>query len=117
MKKLIKLLLICILVIIAIQTAVLADNSIDTDFELGTTSAIHESDSMISTTVGTLQVIGSVVSVVALSIIGIRYMFSSLEEKAQMKGVIIYYIIGAALVFATSNILSVVWNAINSIGE
>lgn len=115
MKKTIKLLLICILVIITIQSIVLADNSIDTDFELGTTSGIHENDDIIGNIVGKLQVIGSVLSVIALCVIGIRYMLSSLEEKAEMKGVIIYYVIGAVLIFATSNILSVVYNAINSV--
>lgn len=115
MKKTIKLLLICILVIITIQSTVLADNSIDTNFKLGNTTAIHESDDIIGNIVGKLQVIGSVLSVIALCVIGIRYMLSSLEEKAEMKGVIIYYVIGAVLIFATSNILSVVYNAINSV--
>lgn len=115
MKKLIKLLLICILIIIAIQSTVFADDSINTDFELGTTLGIHENDDIIGNIVGKLQVVGSVISVVALCVIGIRYMLSSLEEKAEMKGVIIYYVIGAILIFATSNILSVVYNAINSV--
>lgn len=115
MKKLIKLLLICILLIIVIQSVVFADNSIDTDFNLGTTSAIHESDDMIGKILEKLQLIGTIISVVALCVIGFRYMISSLEERAEMKGVMIYYIIGAVMVFATSNILSVVWNAIDGI--
>lgn len=115
MKKIMKLLLICILAITTIQSTVLADDSIDTDFEIGTTTAIHESNDMIGKILGRLQVIGSVISVVALCVIGIRYMLSSLEEKAEMKGVIIYYVIGAVLIFATSNILSIVYNVINSV--
>ena len=59
---------------------------------------------------------GSVISVIALLIIGFRYMMSSLEDRAAMKGVMIYYIIGAVLVFATSNVLSIVYNVINDIG-
>lgn len=115
MKKTIKLLLICILVTITIQSTVFADDSINTGFKLGTTLGIHENDDIIGNIVGKLQVIGSVLSVIALCVIGIRYMISSLEEKAEMKGVIIYYVIGAVLIFATSNILSVVYNAINSV--
>lgn len=115
MKKTIKLLLMCILVIITIQSTVLADNSIDTNYKIGTTTAIHENDDMIKNVLGILQVIGSIISVIALSIIGIRYMLSSLETRAEMKGVIIYYIIGAVLIFATSNVLSVVYNLINGI--
>lgn len=115
MKKIVKLLIICILAIIAIQSTVLADDSIDTDFRIGNTAEIHASDDVIGNMLGTLQVIGSILSVVALCVIGIKYMISSLEEKAEMKGVIIYYIIGAVLVFATSNILGIVYKLINGI--
>ena len=65
--------------------------------------------------VGIFQVVGSVISIIALVIIGFRYMFSSVQEKAEVKGVIGYYIVGAILVFATSNVLSVVYNVITSI--
>ena len=64
---------------------------------------------------GTVQVVGSIISVIALIIIGIRYMISSVEEKANLKGVLIYYIIGAVLVFATSNILSIVYKVLNNL--
>ena len=65
--------------------------------------------------VGAVQVIGSVISVIALIIIGIRYMFSSVDDKASLKDVLIYYVIGAVLVFATSNILSIAFNVINGL--
>ena len=55
---------------------------------------------------------GSILSVAALMIIGFRYMLSSLEEKAAMKGILIYYVVGCVLVFATSNILSIVYDII-----
>lgn len=89
--------------------------AIDIDVAIGTTSYIHETDSFIENILGYLQVIGSIISVIALIIIGIRYMFSSLEEKAKMKGVMIYYIIGAVLVFATSNVLGIAYRIITSI--
>lgn len=107
--------IIFIIMLIFQSNIILAVNTIDTDVEIGKTNAIHSSESMIKKLVGSLQAVGTVVSVIALVIIGLRYMFSSLEEKAEMKGVIGYYILGAVLVFATSNILSVVYNVIFNI--
>lgn len=61
---------------------------------------------------GFVQVIGSAVSVIAMMIIGIKYMIGSVEEKAEKKKSFIYYLIGAFLVFSTVNIVSIVYNAI-----
>ena len=52
--------------------------------------------------------IGSVVSVIALILIGIKYMVSSLEEKAEYKEKAKPYLIGATLVFATSRIIDII---------
>lgn len=92
------------------------DGTMDTDISIGNNKdAINSSKGFTEKILGYVQAIGSVISVVALLIIGIRYMVSSLEEKAQMKGLIIYYVIGAVLVFATSNLLSVAYKVINGI--
>ena len=87
----------------------------DIDIELGKSGAEESSKQMTERLLGWLQVIGSIISVIALLIIGFRYMFSSLEEKAQMKGVLIYYVVGAVLVFATSNLLSIVYKVITGL--
>ena len=88
------------------------DITMDTDIHIGKTDAINSSNGMIRAVLGIMQVIGSLASVIALIVIGFRYMFSSLQEKAEMKGVLIYYIIGAVLVFATSNILGIAYDII-----
>ena len=110
--KIVKILIIFIVIILLLQNILYA---MDTDITIGDTSAIRSSNGMTKRIVGILQVVGSVFSVAALAVIGIRYMISSLEERAQMKGVLVYYVVGAILVFATSNILSVVYNAISNI--
>lgn len=86
------------------------DTAIDIDIEIGTTDQIHDAEDFTRNILGYLQVLGSVISVIALVIIGLRYMFSAADEKAQMKGTLIYYVIGAVLVFATSNVLALVYN-------
>lgn len=56
------------------------------------------------------QVIGSITSVICIIVIGIRYMMGSVEQKAQYKKTLMPYLIGAVLIFATTNILSIVYN-------
>ena len=60
--------------------------------------------------VGPIQVIGSLVSVIAIIIIGIKYMLGSVEEKAQYKETLGPYFLGAVLVFGITNVLSIVYN-------
>lgn len=60
--------------------------------------------------IGAFQAIGNIVSVLALVIIGVKYMIGSIEEKAEYKKTMINYIIGAILVFAISNISAAIYN-------
>lgn len=91
------------------------DTDMDIDINIGNSNAISSSNQMIGRLIGMLQAIGSVISIIALIIIGFRYMLSSVEEKAQMKGILIYYIVGAVLVFATSNVLGLAYTVISGI--
>ncbi len=59
---------------------------------------------------GIVQVVGSIVAVIALAVLGIKYMMGSAEEKAEYKKTFIPYIIGAVLVFAASNLASMIYN-------
>lgn len=53
--------------------------------------------------------IGSIVSVIVIIVLGIKYMMGSVEEKAEYKKSLLPYIIGAAFVFAASNIANMVY--------
>ena len=65
--------------------------------------------------VGIIQTVGTVIAVVMLLVIGIKYMIGSAEEKATYKKSMIPYLIGAVLVFATTNIVAVIFSAIGDI--
>lgn len=109
--------LITFLIIISVLVTLVPLNAyakMDTNISISIDDA-KSSEPIIIRILGTLQVIGSAISVIALTIIGIRYMISSAEEKANMKGVIGYYIIGAILVFATSNVIGVAYRMISSL--
>ena len=59
--------------------------------------------------VDVIENIGIVVSVIALVIIGIKYMLGSVEEKANYKKTMIPYLIGALLVFSISLIPQIIY--------
>lgn len=111
-------LIITSFIIIAILTVLIPSNvfaKMDTNITIGGSGAQKSSLGITKRMLGIVQTIGSIISVVALIIIGIRYMFSSVEDKASMKGVLIYYVVGAVLVFATSNILGIAYDIISGL--
>lgn len=59
---------------------------------------------------GIIKIIGVLVSVISLSIIGIKFMLGSVEEKAQYKQTLIPWIVGACMVFAMTLIPDFVYD-------
>ena len=57
--------------------------------------------------IGPIRVVGSAVSVIALIIMGIKYVMGSIEEKAEYKKTMMPYLIGAIMVFSITNLLSI----------
>lgn len=112
MKKHLKVILVLIVCIITIN--IFTINSIAAikvdDYKPKELGADIEAVKMGNTIIGGFQAIGSIVSVLALVIIGIKYMMGSVDEKAEYKTKMIYYIIGAILVFAISNISAMLYN-------
>ena len=62
-----------------------------------------------------LTIVGTVVSVVVLIVLGIKYMMGSAEEKAEYKKTMMPYIIGAALIFAASAIAGILYGFLSNI--
>ncbi len=52
--------------------------------------------------------IGTITSVLALIIIGIKYMVGSVEEKAEYKKTMQPYLIGTVMVFSITNIIFII---------
>ena len=70
----------------------------------------------VNNVISIIQIIGSLLSVIVLTIIGMRYMMSSVEEKAEYKKTMVGYIIGCVLVFSIVNLLGIVYDIATSIG-
>lgn len=63
-----------------------------------------------STIISTIRTIGVVASVITLTIFGIKYMFGSIEEKAEYKETFIPWFIGALLVVGGTTIVQFIYN-------
>lgn len=61
-----------------------------------------------STVLGYIQVIGTFIAVGVLMFLGIKYMTASANEKADVKKSIIPYIIGAVVLLAAVNIVTLI---------
>lgn len=61
-----------------------------------------------SVVIGWIKYIGIIVSIITLSIIGIKYMFSSVEGKAEYKKTMFPYIVGCFMVAGISVLLSII---------
>ena len=119
MKKSIKIiatLLLAVMIISMFSTVFAADPKAGvTDPGSLSGTGTDKFDSIGKRIIGMVQAIGSIVSVLILVVLGIKYMMGSAEEKAEYKKTLLPYIIGAALVFAASTIASVVFNFASSI--
>ena len=58
---------------------------------------------------GVIQTIGTVISVIILMVIGIKYMLGSVEEKSEYKQTLFPYLIGAALIFSGSTVPQIIY--------
>lgn len=61
-----------------------------------------------NTILGIVQVVGIGVAVIALLILGIKYMYTSPDEKADIKKQLIPFIIGGFLVFGATSLVKIV---------
>lgn len=61
---------------------------------------------------GAVRNISAVVAVITLMIIGLKYMFGSVEQKANYKATMMPYIIGCVLAVAGTTIVTFIYNAV-----
>lgn len=65
--------------------------------------------------VGIVQQVGSGIALIMLIVIGVRYVTASVEQKAQIKGQLIVFVIGAILLFGGVNLFAMIANATKGI--
>lgn len=89
------------------ETGVINPDTFDPSKANGSNTKANE---IVGIILGGVQGVGSIVSVLALVIIGVRYMLGSIEEKAEYKKTMIPYLIGAVLLFLSSNIVGALYD-------
>lgn len=112
-KILISVLMITILMIAIIAPICNAADSFDPSGYTGkkdTTVVTKKMDTLGQNIVKIVTTAGSIISVIILVVLGIKYMMGSAEEKAEYKKTLLPYIIGAVFVFAASTIAGVIFN-------
>lgn len=65
--------------------------------------------------IGTIRAVGTIIAVIALMVIGLRYMFGSTAERANYKETMIPYLIGAVMIFTIPNILGIIFDLVKEI--
>ena len=118
LNKIISMCLIFILIICLLSATALAGDPTDvTQLFGGDLASINEGDSTdtkitgaIDSIIGLVQVAGTGIALIAVSLLGIKYMLASVEEKAEIKKYIVGIVIGAVLVFGGIEIAQLLAN-------
>ena len=105
---------ICILIFLSIicllfSQCYAADEYIKSDFTIdGTATVPPAADKVINNVWGTVKLILQVLSVTAVIVAGVRYMFTSSAGKANIKQQSLGLILGAIIVFASTEFVNFV---------
>ena len=70
----------------------------------------------IGNVLGIVNVIGIVVAVIVLMVLGVKYMFGSVEEKADFKKSAILYVIGMLMLVSITTIANVIYKIATATG-
>lgn len=108
-KTIFFILIIMILCICSIQTTCFAKNINTETFKPTSDPLDPTTKKLAGIVVGAITNVGSVVAIMALIIIGIRFVLGSVEEKAQYKESMKPYLIGAFLLFGILRIVDILY--------
>ena len=115
-KKLVKM--IIGILILSVMIFIWLPNHVSLAFKLiditGDTTGTSEITTIGNKAIQIISTIGSILSVIVIIVLGIKYMMGSVEEKATYKKTMLPFLIGAIFIFAASSIASLIYNvAIN----
>ena len=111
MKKTYKLIATLVMALILVSGVATTVGAITPgDITATSTGADSEITALGGKILSVITTVGIVLSVLMLSVLGIKYMLGSSEEKAEYKKSLMPYIIGSILVFGASSIASIVYN-------
>ncbi|MGN1384477.1 MAG: pilin [Clostridia bacterium] len=115
-NKTLKIMAIVILTIIStllITSNVLA-NGLDTEITPQASNAATNVTKVAGQVLNIIQIVGVAVATIMLTVLGIRYVSLSPNEKAEYKKGLTIYVIGAVLLFGASILIGVIKNFVSS---
>lgn len=118
-RKTIKILIILIIIIgtiMFLHSACYADNFINPDDFKTTGSNDKTAKDAANKILGIIKSVGAIISVAGIALIGIGYMTSSVESKANYKQTMLPYLIGCVILFAGSQIVQIIYDFVNGLG-
>ena len=113
-KKIILIVLIFILCVCVVNVTAIAGTDLSSLINSGEFQSISQGDTgdngitnAIDSIIGLIQIAGTGVALIAVSLLGIKYMLASGEEKAEIKKYMVGAVIGGILVFGGTKIAQI----------
>lgn len=89
------------------------NNSTWTDWEPSVIGS-EKFEDKVGSILNVIQLLGIIISVITLSIIGIKFMLGSVEEKANYKQTMMPWLIGAVMIFSVTTLPSAIYEMVQS---
>lgn len=120
-NKTLKIIAVLLIAIALVTLATTIVRATDNGFQNITAQNPGNSATTISNTAGKIlyivRIIGMAVSIIMLTILGIKYVAASPNEKADYKKGMTVYVIGAALLFGASILIGIIQGFVDGIGN
>ena len=107
--------MLVVVVITCCGTGVLATNGVPYDMPTGG-NGISTVDNLVSNIWGTVLTVAQVLAFAAIIFAGVRYMFASADQKADIKKQLVILAVGAVLVFGASTVVKILVSAVQDTG-
>lgn len=118
-KKIIIIVSMFLAIVCSMNLKVYADSPIDTgSYKPGSTTVVTNAgklETIGNRIIGVIRIVGTIISVIALAVMGIKYMVGSVEEKAEYKKTMLPYLIGAIMLFGITNLLVIIQNFVGTL--
>ena len=108
-NKIIIILIVLIMSSTVLSNIVYAKPIVNTnDYGQGNLGNNTKALGIVGTILSVIQIVGVIVAVISISILGIKYMTGSVEEKADYKKSMIPFLVGTVLIVAVGTIIRIV---------
>ena len=106
-------LILALIIIVSMISILLVSNAVGPinpdDFQPGPVEADPVTMQIAGGFIGVIRVIGAIVSIVWLIVIGIKFMWGSVEEKAEYKRTLVPWLIGSIFIFGAIVIVQILY--------